>query len=114
MLSISIDDAWVRVSDPQFQSINQNLSSRFSDIYSTNVLDWSIDGNCSRNLLLDKNGEINSSDSCSPHSECKIYLSDTRFYCTCLTGYEGNPYLLPEGCQGKYMFLTHSISTLFC
>ncbi|KAM7478082.1 hypothetical protein LguiA_026295 [Lonicera macranthoides] len=100
VLSISIDDAWVRVDNP-LESTNPNLSSsssEFSKTYSTNVLDWAIDGNCSRGLLLGENGAINSSHSCGQHSECKHYLSDTRFYCTCLSGYEGNPYL-PDGCQ---------------
>ncbi|KAM7481431.1 hypothetical protein LguiB_006014 [Lonicera macranthoides] len=100
VLSISIDDAWVRVDNP-LESTNPNLSSsssEFSKTYSTNVLDWAIDGNCSRGLLLGENGAINSSHSCGQHSECKHYLSDTRFYCICLSGYEGNPYL-PDGCQ---------------
>ncbi|KAM7481439.1 hypothetical protein LguiB_006022 [Lonicera macranthoides] len=100
VLSISIVDAWVRVDNP-LESANPNLSSNsseFSKTYSTNVLDWAIDGNCSRSLLLGENGAINSSHSCGENSECKHYLSDTRFYCNCLSGYEGNPYL-PNGCQ---------------
>ncbi|KAM7481427.1 hypothetical protein LguiB_006010 [Lonicera macranthoides] len=100
VLSISIDDAWVRVDNP-LESANPNLSSNsseFSKTYSTNVLDWAIDGNCYRDLSLDEKGAINSSNSCSQHSECKHYLSDTLFYCICLSGYEGNPYLL-DGCQ---------------
>ncbi|KAM7481434.1 hypothetical protein LguiB_006017 [Lonicera macranthoides] len=100
VLSISIVDAWVRVDNP-LESANPNLSSNsseFSKTYSTNVLDWAIDGNCSRSLSLGENGAINSSHSCGQNSECKHYLSDTRFYCNCLSGYEGNPYL-PNGCQ---------------
>ncbi|KAM7478080.1 hypothetical protein LguiA_026293 [Lonicera macranthoides] len=77
VLSISIVDAWVRADNP-LESANPNLSSNsseFSKAYGTNVLDWAIDGNCSRGLLLGENGAINSSHSCGQNSECEHYLS---------------------------------------
>ncbi|KAM7478097.1 hypothetical protein LguiA_026310 [Lonicera macranthoides] len=98
VLSISLDDARVRVEKPLIASINHNFSSNsseFSKTYNSNVLDWTISGNCS---IVDEYRPIYTSDSCSLNSQCILYGSDTQFYCTCQSGYEGNPYF-PEGCQ---------------
>ncbi|KAM7481446.1 hypothetical protein LguiB_006029 [Lonicera macranthoides] len=98
VLSISLDSARVRVEKPLITSINQNFSSNSSDFsktYNSNALDWTISGNCS----LDEYGSVYTSDSCSLNSQCILYESDTQFYCTCQSGYEGNPYF-PNGCEG--------------
>ncbi|KAM7481450.1 hypothetical protein LguiB_006033 [Lonicera macranthoides] len=96
VLSISLDDARVRVEKPLISSINRSFlsnSSEFSKTYNSNALDWTISGNCS---LVDEYRSIYTSDSCSLNSQCILYESDTQFYCTCLSGYEGNPYF-PDG-----------------
>ncbi|KAM7478075.1 hypothetical protein LguiA_026288 [Lonicera macranthoides] len=99
VISISVFSARVRVVKPLITSINQNLSSnssKFSKTYSSNMLGWTINGNCS---LVNKNGlRYRASNSCSRNSQCRLYGSDTQFFCTCRDGFEGNPYL-PDGCQ---------------
>ncbi|KAM7478088.1 hypothetical protein LguiA_026301 [Lonicera macranthoides] len=92
--SIAVTDGLLRLEKPQI-----------SKTYSSSYMDWTISGNCS---LSDEYGQsyyatneyqrINTSNSCSLHSRCYLFESDTRFYCDCNRGYEGNPYL-PHGCQ---------------
>ncbi|KAM7481449.1 hypothetical protein LguiB_006032 [Lonicera macranthoides] len=101
VLEISIElDAWVKVEKPQLTSINWNLSSnssKFSKTYGDNMLDWTISGNCSQKI--DENQlTYYTSNSCSLNSLCIHYGSASQFYCSCLFGYEGNPYF-SDGCQ---------------
>ncbi|KAM7478091.1 hypothetical protein LguiA_026304 [Lonicera macranthoides] len=80
VLSISLDDARVRVEKPLISSINRSFSSNsseFSKTYNSNALDWTISGNCS---LVDEYRSIYTSDSCSLNSQCILYGSDTQFY----------------------------------
>ncbi|KAM7481452.1 hypothetical protein LguiB_006035 [Lonicera macranthoides] len=53
VLEISVEDAWVKVEKPLLTSINWNLSSnssKFSETYGDNMLDWTISGNCSQQI----------------------------------------------------------------
>lgn len=101
VLEISVEDAWVKVEKPELTSINWNLSSnssKFSETYGGNMLDWTISGNCSEQV--DENRfTYYASNSCSLNSQCTLYGSASKFYCTCLFGYEGNSYF-SDGCQG--------------